>query len=571
MLYLVEKGGKADAFRWVVYAVVAISGDVLLKQLLCLLTTVMFCGITTLPCCAQQSSLSSLRTPGTLVWGADKEGGGPFVFPDDTDPNRLIGFEVEIAALIAADLGVTAQFQQGQWDKLPDLLDRGDIDIVLNGFEWNAGRAERYGTSIPYYIYELQLLARVDDASIQSWEDLLRQANGRPRKVSLLGGAAAEDYLVGFAGDKVNLALFDGVTDAMRATELGTDSIDANVQDLPIWNFYRRDFPLLHPVGAPVGRGFYVALVRKQDKELLRSVNDALLAGFRDGRMRRIFERYGMWNEVQAMRALETDLSNGFSGLHMGKPEGDGSGSGGESQSGESSAASSSTSIRGFAVIVQRGWFLVRAAGMTILLSVTAMPLAIFIGLTMALLRLYGKWYVSAPAACYVELVRGTPLLLQLYVIYFLAPEILKLIFPGSHFSISAFWSAVAGLAINYSAYEAEIYRAGLQAIPKGQMEAALSLGMTRNLALRRIIIPQATRIVIPPVTNDFIALFKDTAVCSVITVVELSKEYYIHARNTGAIVELGILTALLYLAMSYPLSLLAGRLERRLGKESLT
>ena len=128
---------------------------------------------------------------------------------------------------------------------------------------------------------------------------------------------------------------------------------------------------------------------------------------------------------------------------------------------------------------------------------------------------------------------------------------------------------AVAGLAINYSAYEAEIYRAGLQAIPKGQMEAALSLGMTRNLALRRIIIPQATRIVIPPVTNDFIALFKDTAVCSVITVVELSKEYYIQARNTGAIVELGILTAVLYLGMSYPLSLLAGRLERQHGKES--
>ena len=202
---------------------------------------------------------------------------------------------------------------------------------------------------------------------------------------------------------------------------------------------------------------------------------------------------------------------------------------------------------------------------MTVLLSVTAMPLAVMIGLLMALLRLYGKWYLATPATIYVELVRGTPLVLQLYVIYFLVPEMLSVLIPGSHLSISAFWSAVFGLAINYSAYEAEIYRAGLQAVPQGQLEAALALGMTRNLALRRIIVPQATRIVIPPVTNDFIALFKDTAVCSVITVVELSKEYYIHARNTGAIVELGILTALLYLAMSYPLSLLAGRLERRL------
>jgi polar amino acid transport system substrate-binding protein len=225
--------------------------------------------------------------------------------------------------------------------------------------------------------------------------------------------------------------------------------------------------------------------------------------------------------------------------------------------------------LHGLKVITQRGWFLVKAAMMTVLLSITAMPLAVLIGLLMALMKLYGKWFVSIPATCYVELVRGTPLILQLYVIYFLVPEVLKYLFPGTQFSISAFWSAVAGLAINYSAYEAEIYRAGLQAIPKGQMEAALSLGMTRNLALRRIIIPQATRIVIPPVTNDFIALFKDTAVCSVITVVELSKEYYIQARNTGAIVELGLLSAFLYLAMSYPLSLLAGRLERRLGKES--
>jgi polar amino acid transport system substrate-binding protein len=527
--------------------------------------------LTALPCSGQQSSLAEIKAKGTLVWGADQEGGGPFVFPMDDDPNRLTGFEVDLAELIADHMGVKAEFQQGQWDKLPDLLDRGDLDIVLNGFEWNAGRAERYGTSIPYYIYELQLLARVDDNSIQSWDDLLTSPSGKARRVSLLGGAAAEEFTTNFGRGKLDLALFDGVTDAMRATELGVDSIDANVQDLPIWNFYRRDFPQLKAVGPPVGRGFYVALVRKNDRELLVAVNDALTTALRDGRMRKIFERYGLWNEVQSLRALETVADGGFAGMinvKDGVPNADGSDAG-KSEAGDGTQYSQSQSIRGFRVIRERGWFLVKAAWMTILLSVTAMPLAVLIGLTMALFRLYGKWYVWAPASCYVELVRGTPLVLQLYVIYFLVPEILKVIFPGSHFSISAFWSAVAGLAINYSAYEAEIYRAGLQAIPKGQMEAALSLGMTRNLALRRIIIPQATRIVIPPVTNDFIALFKDTAVCSVITVVELSKEYYIQARNTGAIVELGILTAVLYLGMSYPLSLLAGRLERQHGKES--
>ena len=129
--------------------------------------------------------------------------------------------------------------------------------------------------------------------------------------------------------------------------------------------------------------------------------------------------------------------------------------------------------------------------------------------------------------------------------------------------------AAIAGLAINYSAYESEIYRAGLQAIPRGQMEAALSLGMSQMLAVRRIILPQAFRIVIPPVTNDFIALFKDTSVCSVVTVVELTKRYSILALSTGAIVELATLTALLYMLMSYPLSVFARWSERRLAEGS--
>jgi polar amino acid transport system substrate-binding protein len=124
--------------------------------------------------------------------------------------------------------------------------------------------------------------------------------------------------------------------------------------------------------------------------------------------------------------------------------------------------------------------------------------------------------------------------------------------------------AAILGLAINYSAYEAEIYRAGLLAIPIGQMEAALALGMSRGQALRRIVVPQAVRLVVPPVTNDFIALFKDTSVCSAITVVELTKLYSIQSNSTGAYIELAVVTGLLYFAMSYPLSLVARRLERR-------
>jgi polar amino acid transport system substrate-binding protein len=174
--------------------------------------------------------------------------------------------------------------------------------------------------------------------------------------------------------------------------------------------------------------------------------------------------------------------------------------------------------------------------------------------------RLYGPWLIAKSLGLYVEVLRGTPLMLQLYAIYFLLPKF--------GLALPALVAGIAGLAINYSAYESEIYRAGLQAIPRGQMEAALALGMTPALAIRRIILPQAFRIVIPPVTNDFIALFKDTSVCSVITIVELTKRYSILALSTGAIVQLAAITAVLYMLMSFPLSVAARYSERRLAGE---
>jgi polar amino acid transport system substrate-binding protein len=526
---------------------------------------VLFAIVHVLSLCMLQTSmavaddkLDNIRQRGTLIWGADQEGGGPFVYPDPNDPTQRIGFEVELAELIAKHIGVKAEFSQGQWDKLPDLLDRGDIDIVLNGYEWSANRAERYGVSIPYYIYELQLLGRTADDSIASWDDLLKPINGRKRKVSVLGGSAAQDYVERFGGDNIEIALFEGATDAMEATELALSGIDANVQDLPIWVFYTKGFSHLRPLGPPVGRGYYVAMTRKSDRDLLKAVNETLIAALQDGRLRRIFQKYGIWNETQMMRGLETDATGSFVG----------SSETAATSADDETTTESYTRSGGWKVIQQRGGLLVKSAGMTVLLSITAMPIAVFIGLLIALARLYGPWYLGKPAAVYVEIVRGTPLVLQLYLIYFLVPRLLDTVFPGMELTINAFAAAVMGLAINYSAYEAEIYRGGIQSIPRGQMEAAISLGMSRSLALRRVIIPQATRLVLPPMTNDFIALFKDTAVCSVITVVELSKQYYIQARSAGAIVELGLLTALLYLAMSYPLSVLTNRLEKNLNQE---
>ena len=181
------------------------------------------------------------------------------------------------------------------------------------------------------------------------------------------------------------------------------------------------------------------------------------------------------------------------------------------------------------------------------------------IGLFVALGRVYGPRWLRIPLGIYVEFLRGTPLLLQLYFVFYLLPGVVPVL------TLSPLQAGILGLAINYSAYEAENYRAGLLAIPRGQMEAALALGMTPLTAIRTVIVPQALRLVIPPVTNDFIALFKDTSVCSVILITELTRKYNeLYNFNREYIAELAFVTAGLYLVMSYPMALLAHWLETR-------
>jgi polar amino acid transport system substrate-binding protein len=476
-------------------------------------------------------ALDEIRTRGQIRWGGDQEGGGPYVYPNPADPNRVTGFEVDLMDLLAKRLGVRSEFQQSEWITLPDLLRSGKIDVITNGYELTDGRLETMIATRPYYIYELQLIARKDDSSIGSWDDL-KAAKGGRKKIGLLTGSSAEKYVRDRLGDSVEVIGYNGSTDALQ--EVTTGKLDATVQDLPPAVFYRERFQQLHFVGPPVGRGYYVIYLRKGEERL----RDELNAGIRElteSPLSSIYRRYGIWNETQEAlgRQEMADV----------KPE----------------ATGESAQAHGWDVIARNWRLLASAAWMTLRLSFSAMPLAIIAGLLIALGRLYGPPPLRWLLAVYVEVLRGTPLLFQLYVIYFVLPLV--------GIKIDAFAAAVLGMAINYSAYEAEIYRAGLLAIPAGQMEASLSLGMSRAVALRRIIVPQAVRIVIPPVTNDFIALFKDTSVCSVITVVELTKQYSILANSTGAWLELMVVTALLYLLMSYPLSRLARRLERRFPK----
>jgi polar amino acid transport system substrate-binding protein len=198
---------------------------------------------------------------------------------------------------------------------------------------------------------------------------------------------------------------------------------------------------------------------------------------------------------------------------------------------------------------------LAKGALVTLELSIMAMILAVFAGLNIALVRLYAPRFLSALAVAYIELIRGTPLLIQLFLIFYGLPHI--------GIRLSPMFAAVLGLALNYSAYEAENYRAGIQSIPNTQMEAALALGMSQAQSLRYVIIPQAVRMVIPPVTNDFIALLKDSSLVSVITMVELTKAYSQLASIHYDYLGIGLLAAGMYFLIGLPFVRLARLAER--------
>ena len=468
---------------------------------------------------SKNTSLEKIKERGYLLWGSDAEGGAPYVFPDPQDPSKLIGFEVDLARAIAKELGVAARQSQNAWDSLVPALERGDFDIAMNGIEITPQRRDKVLFSHPYYVYTEQLVVRKDEKNINDIGDL------KGKKVGTLSGAVAQDILTGIGG--VDVKVYSGQVEPYEDLALGRT--DAVLMDLPIAAYYAKPNPRLRYQGRPMGEGYYGIAIRKDDQELKKTIDEILQRLLRTGELRSIYEKWGLWNETQEKLFQVMHVSSGYATLE------------------ESKKAPIATFFPS----------LMRGAAITIFISVTSMMLAIILGLAITVVRLYGRPPFSTLATAYIEIYRGTPLLIQLYILYYGLPNI--------GISLNPLLAAFLGLGMNYAAYEAEIYRAGINSVPKGQTEAAVSLGMTQSLAVRRIVLPQALRISLPGITNDFIALFKDSSLVSVIAMVELTKTYTILAATTLRFFELGLVVAILYFAMSYPLSLLARKLEDKL------
>lgn len=482
----------------------------------------LLCFFAAIPICA---------VPPVLRWGADAEGGAPYVFQDPADPSRIIGFEVDLMEALARELGVKTEFVQQQWDGLIPALERGSFHVAVNGLEITPDREEVVAFSRPYFHTHQQLVVRRETHSIASLTDCVG------KKVGTLKGSLAERILSEVRG--IQISSNDGQINAYEDLALGRT--DAVLMDHPIAIYYGQPNPKLKLVGPPIGKMTYGIAVRKADAELLGKINDALQRLIHSGKLREIYERWNLWNSAMA-----------------------------EAFQDPSPSTVAPAAYEAFVATItrERSWqerlwqylsympLLARGAVMTLALSLLAMAVAVSTGLGLALARVYGATPARWLAIAFIETVRGTPLLIQLYLIFYGLPHL--------GIKLDPFTAAFLGLGLNYAAYEAENYRAGLNAVAAGQSEAALALGMTQRQALRYVIIPQAARIVIPPMTNDFISLLKDSSLVSVITMVELTKVYGQLAATYYDYLGIGILTAAVYLLLGLPFVRIARRAEQK-------
>ena len=478
----------------------------------CLLLTAIFLGLL---CFAIADAQAVLR------WGADPSGGAPYVYSDPANPDLYIGYEKEMVEALAAAMGRRPEFVPTDWETIVSTLQRGSFDIIVNGLEPTADRQQQILFSKPYYIFQLQLTVRSDEDRIHSLADC------RKRLVGTLGNTAASRLM-----QKEGVP-FRGYADPVSAyRDLELRRIDAVLMDVPMEMYYARSNSRLKPTGEPFQRGTYNIGLRKGDEALKAQVDAAIDKIIRDGTLEKILRKWNLWNEAQVelqspIRAGENASTVNFDLTNV--------------------------SFNWREAIVR----LARAALVTVLIAFGSMFIAVLLGLPLAIGQSKGPRWLQAVCTVYIEFFRGTPVLVQLLFLYFGLPA-LGLAMPG--------WlTALVGLGLNYAAYESQVYRSALEAIPRGQWEAAYSLGMTPLLSFRRIVLPQAFRIALPPMTNDFVSLFKDTSVAYVISVWELATAYRELANASGQFLLLGVAVSAFYLLMSLPLAHLARRLERRL------
>jgi polar amino acid transport system substrate-binding protein len=529
-----------------------------------------------------------------LIWAADPNGGVPYLFKDAD--RKLVGFEVDLKEALSRELGRPIVFKEYDFEKLLDgLSSRNDFDFAMNGLEIVPRHLEKARFTRPYYVYQLQLVVRQGEKRFSN----LKEARDNNLTIGSLSGSVADQLL---KDQKIKKNSYDEQDAAFQ--DLKLKRIDGVLMDLPICLYYAALNPPLEKgaepsvnfrnhakkteglefAGPPFAKGLYGIAVRKDNEALAKQLDEALDKLLNKGEIKSILVKWDLWNQDQDL--LFKTKAEQSKGIDDRKEE--------EADWKLPVLAASTLGLLASplghgpllsaTVVVVRPtekaatdeeprrhpafWTffkeLLKGAKETVIITYQSMLLAVLLALPICLCRMYGPAPLRWLAGAYVEFFRGIPVLFILYFLYFGLPELypeLKeyLIFKAATVAILAF-------GLNYAAYEAEVYRAAIGAVPAGQWEAAASIGLTPFQTFWRVILPQSVRSILPPMTNDLVSLFKDTSLVAAIAITDLNLSYRNLSRDSGGYLPIVLTTAALYLLMSVPLGYLSRYLEKRWG-----
>ncbi len=436
----------------------------------------------------------------------------PFSYHDQS--GQLVGYDVDVAKAVGQRLGVPVEFVETPWDSMFAALEANRFDIVANQVTINDERKAKYDLSDPYAIGQGVIVTRADDASITSLADLK-------------GKVAAENPTSNWAElartNGARVESVDGFAQAIKLLNQGR--VDVVVNDsIAVYQYLAETGDKSVKIGAQTDQKSEQGFAARKDSGLLPELNKALKDLSADGTLSSISQKY-----------LKANVS-GAPAQQQEKPR--------------------ST----WKLIGDNLWPLAKAAiTVTIPLTIISFIVGLVIALGVALARLSSNRVLANVARFYISLIRGTPLLVQLFIVFFALPEF--------GIRIDPFPAAIIAFSLNVGGYAAEIIRSSIQSIPKGQWEAAETIGFNYVGALRRIILPQAARVAVPPLSNTLISLVKDTSLASTILVTELFRTAQNVAAPTFEFFALYGTAAVYYWVICLVLSFGQSRLEHRLER----
>lgn len=426
-------------------------------------------------------------------------------------PNgELQGFDVDVSREVAERLGQELELVQTEWDGILAGLLAGKFDAIIGSMAITPARQEQVNFSHPYYVSGAQLFVRRNDENQYGSLDDLEGEN-----VGVVLGTTFEQYLTENY-PSVNVRTYKGDVDIFQ--DMQNERIAGFVTDRLVGSYQVKaaEMPFT-PAGELLYEERMGIPVTKDREDLLARINQALIAMENEG----VFENlHDKWFGLEGGGPAQTEVTTGLIARKLGY---------------------------GFLVTLQVA-FLSLAIGFA-----ASIPIGL-------LLNAEGLAPVRIPVRFVVDFIRGTPVLVQLFFVYFGAPQ--------AGLTLTPMQSAVLALSVNAACYMAEVVRSGLMSVDRGQALAAKALGLTQWQSFRYVIWPQAFRIAIPPLVNSAVALLKDTALISVISVGEVLREAQSLISITFDPMKFYLIVGVLFFLFTYPLMLLAGRLESRIKQK---